>query len=165
MLRVRHLSRLSFSASTKAPPAQSRIGALSRRLTMGAGAQTVHTSERLAKLRQLLAQEQVHAFVVPSEDQHSSEYLAGCDERRAFISGFNGSAGCAIITPKDAFLFTDGRYFLQAEQQLDSNWTLMKQGLPDVPTWQDFLSKKLGPSSRIGIDASLISAGSSSHTR
>jgi Xaa-Pro aminopeptidase len=77
---------------------------------MGAGSQTVHTSERLQKLRQLMAQEQVHAFVVPSEDQRTylqrrnapipdlvnkdaSEYLAECDERRAFISGFNGSAG------------------------------------------------------------------------
>jgi len=95
----------------------------------------------------------------------SSEYLAECDERRAFISGFNGSAGmfldimnhlvywhiwpgCAVITLTEAFLFTDGRYFLQAEKQLDSyglfydwglfkperfwcsNWTLMKQGLP-----------------------------------
>ncbi|KAF7313869.1 RNA helicase [Mycena chlorophos] len=125
---------------------------------MGAGTQTVHTTERLGKLRELLAQERVDAFVVPSEDQHSSEYLATCDERRAFISGFNGSAGCAIVTKNEAFLFTDGRYFLQAEQQLDSNWKLMKQGLPDVPTWQEFLSKNLSSSSRIGIDATLISA-------
>ncbi|KAJ7636867.1 putative Xaa-Pro aminopeptidase P [Roridomyces roridus] len=126
--------------------------------TMGAGTQTVNTTQRLQSLRELLAQEQVHAFVIPSEDQHSSEYLADCDERRAFISGFNGSAGCAVVTPKEAFLFTDGRYFLQAEQQLDQNWTLMKQGLPDVPTWQEFLSKKIDPSSRIGIDSTLISA-------
>ncbi|KAJ7150899.1 putative Xaa-Pro aminopeptidase P [Mycena crocata] len=146
----------SVSAST--PHARLRITIISRRFTMGAGAQTVHTSQRLQILRQLLAQEQVHAFVVPSEDQHSSEYPAECDERRGFISGFNGSAGCAVITPKDAFLFTDGRYFLQAEQQLDENWTLMKQGLPDVPTWQEFLSKKIDPSSRIGIDSTLISA-------
>ncbi|KAJ6600013.1 putative Xaa-Pro aminopeptidase P [Mycena vulgaris] len=146
------------SVSALSPHTPSRASTISRRLNMGAGSQTVHTSERLEKLRQLLAQEQVHAFVVPSEDQHSSEYLAECDERRAFISGFNGSAGCAVITPKDAFLFTDGRYFLQAEQQLDKNWTLMKQGLPDVPTWQDFLSKKIDPSSRIGIDSTLISA-------
>ncbi|KAF4580429.1 hypothetical protein EYR40_003145 [Pleurotus pulmonarius] len=123
-----------------------------------AGTQTVHTTERLAKLRELMSKNNVGAFVVPSEDQHSSEYLAHCDERRAFISGFNGSAGCAVITTKGAFLFTDGRYFLQAEQQLDQNWTLMKQGLPDVPTWQDFLSKNLENSLRIGIDPTLISA-------
>ncbi|RDB30249.1 putative Xaa-Pro aminopeptidase P [Hypsizygus marmoreus] len=125
-----------------------------------AGAQTVDTSKRLASLRELMVQRDndVQAFVVPSEDQHSSEYLAHCDERRAFISGFNGSAGCAVVTPKDAYLFTDGRYFLQAAKQLDQNWTLMKQGLPDVPTWQDFLSKNLDASTRIGIDATLISA-------
>jgi Xaa-Pro aminopeptidase len=82
---------------------------------MGAGTQTVNTSQRLETLRQLLAQEQVQAFVVPSEDQRacipamiaqfliwvnkdSSEYLAECDERRAFISGFNGSAGVCYRT-------------------------------------------------------------------
>lgn len=128
---------------------------------MGAlGRHTVNTTERLTALRKLMAQNEpaLGAFVVPSEDQHSSEYLAHCDQRRAFISGFNGSAGCAIVTPKDASLFTDGRYFLQAEQQLDQNWTLMKQGLPDVPTWQEFLSKNLEFSTQIGIDATLISA-------
>ncbi|OJT08305.1 hypothetical protein TRAPUB_844 [Trametes pubescens] len=87
-----------------------------------------------------------------------SEYIAQCDERRAFISGFTGSAGCAIVTPEDAYLFTDGRYFLQASKQLDKNWTLMKQGLPDVPTWQDFLSKNLGTHNRIGVDPTLIAA-------
>ncbi|KAJ7753826.1 putative Xaa-Pro aminopeptidase P [Mycena metata] len=153
---IRNLRWSSISAL--APRAPTRTTIISRRLTMGAGSQTIHTSQRLETLRQLLAQEQVQAFVVPSEDQHSSEYLAECDERRAFISGFNGSAGCAVITPKEAFLFTDGRYFLQAEQQLDENWTLMKQGLPDVPTWQEFLSQKIDPSSRIGIDSTLISA-------
>ncbi|KAL0957997.1 hypothetical protein HGRIS_000173 [Hohenbuehelia grisea] len=124
----------------------------------GAGAHTVDTTKRLAALRELLSQKKVDAFVVPSEDQHSSEYLAYCDERRAFISGFNGSAGCAIVTTKDAYLFTDGRYFLQAAQQLDKNWTLMKQGIPDVPTWQEFLFKNLDAPARIGIDSSLIAA-------
>ncbi|OAX39695.1 Creatinase/aminopeptidase [Rhizopogon vinicolor AM-OR11-026] len=121
---------------------------------------TVDTTTRLVKLRKLLKnpENNVKAFVVPSEDQHFSEYPAHSDERRAFISGFNGSAGCAIITLGGAFLFTDGRYFLQASQQLDSNWKLMKQGLPDVPTWQEFLSKHLEQGTRIGIDPTLISA-------
>ncbi|KAG8853749.1 hypothetical protein FRB96_008003 [Tulasnella sp. 330] len=66
--------------------------------------------------------------------------------------------GCAIITLDRAYMFTDGRYFLQAAEQMDSNWTLMKQGLPDVPTWQDFLHKELPPNSRIGIDPTLIAA-------
>ena len=56
----------------------------------------------------------------------------------AFISGFTGSAGCAVITHDKAALSTDGRYFNQAAHQLDENWELLKQGLPDVPTWQDW---------------------------
>ncbi|EMD36821.1 hypothetical protein CERSUDRAFT_83841 [Gelatoporia subvermispora B] len=128
---------------------------------MGAPAtQTVNTTQRLEALRRLMAKPEynVNAVVVTSEDQHNSEYIAPCDERRAFISGFTGSAGCAIVTDKDAFLFTDGRYFLQAEKQLDQNWKLMKQGLPDVPTWQEFLYKNLDSHSRIGIDPTLITA-------
>jgi Xaa-Pro aminopeptidase len=128
---------------------------------MGAlGKHKVPTTEVLARLRALMKKDDVNvqAYVVPSEDQHSSEYLASCDKRRAFISGFNGSAGRAIITLDKAFLFTDGRYFLQAEQQLDENWTLMKQALPDVPSWEEFLYKNLDPSTKIGIDPTLVSA-------
>ncbi|KAI0646631.1 Creatinase/aminopeptidase [Trametes meyenii] len=127
--------------------------------TMSAHA-TVNTTQRLQALRELMAKPEynVQALIVPTEDQHFSEYIAGCDERRAFISGFTGSAGTAIITPGDAYLFTDGRYFLQAANQLDQNWTLMKQGLPDVPTWQDFLSKNLEKRTRIGVDPTLIAA-------
>lgn len=66
--------------------------------------------------------------------------------------------GCAVVSEKEAALFTDGRYFLQASQQLDENWTLMKQGLPNVPTWQEYLVKNLPPKSRIGVDPTLITA-------
>ncbi|KIM69481.1 hypothetical protein SCLCIDRAFT_1207910 [Scleroderma citrinum Foug A] len=128
---------------------------------MGAiGRHTVNTSERLASLRELMRKPEfdVKTIVVPSEDEHFSEYPAEADKRRSFISGFNGSAGCAVITLQDAFLFTDGRYFLQAEQQLDTNWTLMKQGLPDIPTWQEFLSKHLEEGVKIGVDPTLIAA-------
>ncbi|KAJ8482967.1 hypothetical protein ONZ51_g5020 [Trametes cubensis] len=121
---------------------------------------TVNTTDRLRALRELMAKPEynVQAVVIPTEDQHFSEYIAQCDERRAYISGFTGSAGCAVVTPQHAYLFTDGRYFLQASKQLDENWTLMKQGLPDVPTWQDFLSKNLEKSTRIGVDPTLIAA-------
>ncbi|KAJ8091851.1 hypothetical protein PM082_021087 [Marasmius tenuissimus] len=121
-------------------------------------AQPIPTGERLKKLRALMQKEgnNVNAYLVPSEDQHGSEYIAECDERRAFISGFDGSAGFAIVTLNEAFMFTDGRYFLQAGQQLDKNWTLMKQGLPDVPTWQEFLTNNLQENSRIGLDPTLI---------
>jgi Xaa-Pro aminopeptidase len=62
------------------------------------------------------------------------------------------------VSEKEAALFTDGRYFLQASQQLDENWTLMKQGLPKVPTWQEYLVKNLPAKSRIGVDPTLITA-------
>ncbi|KAJ1302268.1 hypothetical protein OPQ81_001087 [Rhizoctonia solani] len=133
--------------------------------TEKAGTRTVNTAERLAGLRLLMKENQVDAYVVVSEDQHSSEYLAGCDARRAFISGFDGSAGCAVISMSAAFLFTDGRYFLQASQQLDSNWTLMKQGIPGVPTWQEFLAKKLPEGTKIGIDPTLISVSDATSLR
>ncbi|KAG6820930.1 hypothetical protein H0H93_009704 [Arthromyces matolae] len=151
---VHWIRYLSSSSSRRASRSKKSIS------TMAELSGPVNTSTRLTALRQLMAQKEhdVQAFVIPSEDQHSSEYLADCDKRRAFISGFSGSAGCAVVTSKDAFLFTDGRYFLQAAKQLDQNWKLMKQGLPDVPTWQEFLSKNLEPSTRIGIDPTLISA-------
>ncbi|PWN52585.1 putative aminopeptidase P, cytoplasmic [Violaceomyces palustris] len=118
----------------------------------------VDTSPRVKALRELMKKENVQAYVIPSEDEHASEYPAESDLRRAYITGFTGSAGCAIVTLNEALLFTDGRYFLQAGQQLEpSVWTLMKQGEPNVPTWQEYLSKNLGPKSRVGMDPSLIS--------
>jgi len=124
------------------------------------GTQPINTTHRLQALRDLMTKPgyNVSALVIPTDDQHASEYIAQCDERRAYISGFTGSAGCAIVTLDSAYLFTDGRYHLQASQQLDQNWTLMKQGLPDVPTWQEFLAKDLRDKSRIGIDPSTFIA-------
>ncbi|KAK3811248.1 MAG: Creatinase/aminopeptidase [Benniella sp.] len=123
-------------------------------------ATATNTTARVQKLRELmqLPEHNVTAFVVPSEDAHQSEYVATCDERRGFISGFTGSAGLAVVSLDTAALFTDGRYFLQASQQLDSNWTLMKSGLPEVPTWQDYLVKNLPAGSRIGIDPNVFTA-------
>ena len=75
----------------------------------------VPTSAILTRLRKLMQNEvpPLSAYIIPSCDAHNSEYLASCDERRAFISGFDGSAGTAIVTAKEALLWTDGRYFLQ----------------------------------------------------
>jgi hypothetical protein len=64
--------------------------------------------------------------------------LPSCSPVIAFISGFSGSAGTAVVTHDKAALATDGRYFNQAEKQLDTNWELLKQGLTDVPTWQEW---------------------------
>jgi Xaa-Pro aminopeptidase len=92
------------------------------------------TSGFLTRLRKFMVSEvpPLSAYIVPSCDSHNSEYLAACDERRAFISGFTGSAGTAVVTAKHALLWTDGRYFLQAAAQMDDNWTLMKEGQPNV---------------------------------
>ncbi|KAJ1839887.1 hypothetical protein LPJ70_004886, partial [Coemansia sp. RSA 2708] len=123
-------------------------------------ASPVNTTDRLKHLRELMASSKynVAAYVVPSEDAHQSEYVAACDERRAFISGFDGSAGCAVITMDKASMFTDGRYFLQASKQMDANWTLMKCGTPGVPTWQEYLTNHLPAGTRVGIDPTLLAA-------
>ncbi|KAH0834715.1 peptidase M24, structural domain-containing protein [Lanmaoa asiatica] len=127
---------------------------------MGAiGTERVDTSERLGRLRALMRQQDINvgAVVVPSEDEHSSEYPSEADKRRAFISGFNGSAGCAVITLKDAFLFTDGRYFLQAQQQLDDSFPRYVSDFV-VLLQRVTLAQNLDQGTRIGIDPTLILA-------
>ena len=119
---------------------------------------TFSSSNRLDALRKLMRDKGVQAYFVPSGDAHQGEYIAPWDARRAFISGFTGSAGSAMITLNKAALWTDGRYFLQAEKQLDpENWTLMKDGLPDTPKMHEWLSKSLDANSKVGIDPLLIS--------
>jgi Xaa-Pro aminopeptidase len=72
------------------------------------------SASRVAALRALLAARGLDAYLVPSEDAHQSEYIADRDKRREFLTGFTGSFGYAVVTPTDAALWTDGRYFLQA---------------------------------------------------
>lgn len=101
------------------------------------------TTHLLTKLRQYMKNPAyvslpLNAYIIPSEDAHQSEYTAECDQRRAFISGFTGSMATAIVTDEKAALWTDGRYYLQAEQEMDENWVLMKKGLAETPkegTW------------------------------
>ncbi|KAJ6002057.1 hypothetical protein N7499_002078 [Penicillium canescens] len=119
---------------------------------------TVDTAERLSKLRQLMQQHKVDVYIVPSEDSHQSEYIAPCDARREFISGFSGSAGTAIISLSKAALSTDGRYFNQAAKQLDSNWELLKRGVEGVPTWQEWTTEEAQGGKAVGVDPSLITA-------
>uniref|UniRef100_A0A6I8P7Q9 Xaa-Pro aminopeptidase 1 n=1 Tax=Ornithorhynchus anatinus TaxID=9258 RepID=A0A6I8P7Q9_ORNAN len=121
------------------------------------------TSELLRQLRQAMknteyVSEAIQAYIVPSGDAHQSEYIAPCDCRRAFVSGFDGSAGTAIITEQHAAMWTDGRYFLQAAKQMDNNWTLMKLGLKDTPTQEDWLVSVLPEGSKVGVDPLIIPA-------
>ncbi|GAA6064778.1 hypothetical protein JCM10212_004800, partial [Sporobolomyces blumeae] len=118
---------------------------------------------RLANLRQLVAQHGLTAYLVDSGDRHASEYLAPPDERRAWISGFTGSAGTAIVHRQHALLWTDARYHQQASNELSSDWTLFKHGLPSVPSWTEYLSSPshshatFPPGSRLGLDPALLS--------
>lgn len=106
-----------------------------------------------------MVKEQIDAFIVPTDDPHMSEYTAPYFGRREFISGFTGSAGTAIVLQDKALLFTDGRYHNQAELELQgSPWTLMKQGLKDVPSIIEYLSKALPPGSVVGYDPLLHAA-------
>jgi len=109
-------------------------------------------SSRLLALRKEMAAANVQALVVPSGDPHLSEYVHPAYGRRAFISGFTGSAGTALITEDKALLWTDGRYFLQAEQQLSADWTLMRMQQPDVPKLEDWVAEHLPAKGRLGID-------------
>ncbi|KAJ0040692.1 hypothetical protein Pint_28233 [Pistacia integerrima] len=92
----------------------------------------------LVSLRSLMSSYNppLHALIVPSEDYHQSEYVSARDKRREFVSGFTGSAGLALITMNDALLWTDGRYFLQALQELKGEWKLMRIGEdPPLEVW------------------------------
>lgn len=86
---------------------------------------------------------QCDAFIQQTDDAHGSEYTAPCDNRRPAVSGFTGSAGTAVFTKDKAALWTDGRYFLQANQELDGDWTLMKDGISGTPTIEDWLIETL----------------------
>lgn len=105
-----------------------------------------------------MKQNGVDIYIVPSQDSHQSEYIALTDARRAFISGFNGSAGTAVISLQKAALATDGRYFNQAGKQLDDNWELLKQGLQDVPTWQEWTADQSEGGKTVGVDPELLTA-------
>ncbi|KAI7302833.1 putative Xaa-Pro aminopeptidase, partial [Hortaea werneckii] len=125
--------------------------------------ETVNTTARLQKLRALMRRHKVDLYIVPSEDAHSSEYIAHTDARREFISGFTGSAGTAVVSLDKAALATDGRYFNQASKQLDGNWELLKQGLQDVPTWQEWTADQSAPGDGqsgkvVGVDPTIITA-------
>ncbi|XP_021859471.1 aminopeptidase P2 [Spinacia oleracea] len=115
--------------------------------------------QKLRALRELFGKPGVgiDAYIIPSQDAHQSEFIAECYMRRAYISGFTGSAGTAVVTEDKAALWTDGRYFLQAEKQLSSDWILMRAGNMGVPTLSEWLNDVLPPGSRVGIDPFLFS--------
>lgn len=118
----------------------------------------IEVKERIEKLRKLMQEKGVDAYIVPSSDPHQSEYVAEHYAERAFITGFTGSAGTAVITLNEAGLWTDGRYFIQAENQLKgSGATLFRMGESGVPSVLEFLKKTLSNGAKIGFDGRVIS--------
>lgn len=114
--------------------------------------------ERIEELRKLMRERGIEAYIVPSADPHQSEYVAEHYAARAFITGFTGSAGTAVITLKDAGLWTDGRYFIQAENELkDTGITLFKMGEKGVPTVEMFLKEYLDKEAKVAFDGKVVS--------
>ncbi|GJN09927.1 hypothetical protein PR202_ga27981 [Eleusine coracana subsp. coracana] len=115
--------------------------------------------EKLRSLRRLFSRPDIaiDAYIVPSQDAHQSEFIAECFMRRAYLTGFTGSAGTAVVTKDKAALWTDGRYFLQAEKELSHEWTLMRSGNHGVPTTSEWLNDVLPSGGRVGIDPFLFS--------
>ena len=114
--------------------------------------------ERIEKLRNEMRERGIDAYIVPSSDPHQSEYVAEHYTARTFITGFTGSAGTAIITLKEAGLWTDGRYFIQAENQLrDSGVSLFRMGETGVPTVEAFLKQNINKGAKIAFDGKVIS--------
>lgn len=111
---------------------------------------------RVEKLRGYMKKKKLDAFIIPSNDPHMSEYTPAHWQCRQWISGFNGSAGTAVVTLEKAALWTDSRYFLAAGQQLEGTpFTLMKDGLSDTPSIGTWLAETLSENAKAGIDGSL----------
>ncbi|CAH8571443.1 unnamed protein product [Heterobilharzia americana] len=111
---------------------------------------------RLTRLRDLLKARQLQAYILPTEDEHFNEYVSDADQRCAFISGFTGSSCSIVITLDKAALWTDGRYQLQASNELDENWTLFRNDLSESPTKAKWIVSSTPPGSYIGYDGRQI---------
>ncbi len=113
----------------------------------------------LEKLRNCMKEYGIDAYIIPSSDSHQSEYVGEYFKSRAYISGFTGSAGTLVVTMEEAGLWTDGRYFIQAENQLkNTGIKLFKMGEEGVPTTKEYLCDKMANNSTLGFDGRLISA-------
>ena len=116
-------------------------------------------SQRLAALREIMSREHLAAFIFPSTDPHQGEYIPDHWKGREFISGFNGSAGTAVVTMKSAALWTDSRYFIAAEEQLKgSEFQLMKLKIEGTPTIAEWLGKECEAGAEVGLDGTCSSA-------
>lgn len=113
--------------------------------------------ERLKRLREEMQSRGISIYIVPTSDFHESEYVGSYFKARQYVTGFTGSAGTAVITMTEAGLWTDGRYFVQAEEQLkDTTVTLYKMGEENVPSVMEFVESKLKKGQVIGFDGRVV---------
>ena len=117
----------------------------------------MNVTERVAALRKVMAEKGIDAYMVPSADFHQSEYVGEYFKARRYISGFTGSAGTVVITQDDGGLWTDGRYFIQAETQLKgSPIRLFKINEPGYPTVEEYLADVVPEGGTVGFDGRVI---------
>ena len=118
-------------------------------------------NQRLADLREVMRREHLAAFIFPSTDPHQGEYIPDHWKGREFISGFNGSAGTAVVTLHSAALWTDSRYFIAAEEQLKgTEFQLMKLKIEGTPTIPEWIGKECGAGAEVAVDGMVNSASS-----
>jgi Xaa-Pro aminopeptidase len=116
-------------------------------------------NQRLDDLREVMRHEHLSAFIFPSTDPHQGEYVPDHWKGREFISGFDGSAGTAVVTMTSAALWTDSRYFLSAEEQLrGTEFQLMKLKIEGTPTMAEWIGRECGPGAEVGVDGMVCSA-------
>lgn len=119
----------------------------------------MNTKEKIAALRDEMKKEKISVYIIPTSDFHDSEYVSPYFMTRKYFSGFTGSAGTLVVSEKEAALFTDGRYFIQAENQLRGNGiVLMRSGEPSVPTVRKYVSDILPQNGNIGFDGRVVTA-------
>ena len=118
----------------------------------------MNVNEKINLLRNMMKNHGLSAYVIPSSDAHLSEYVATHWQGRAYMSGFTGSAGTLVITLDESGLFTDGRYFIQAENELKgSEVKLFKMAQPGVPTINEYLVSVLNEGDTVGFDGKVLS--------
>ena len=114
--------------------------------------------QRLQSFRRLMRENKIDYYIVPTSDFHNSEYVNDYFKAREFLSGFTGSNGTLLVTESDAYLWTDGRYFIQAAKELkDSTIRLMKMAAEGVPTLTEFLQAHVKECECIGFDGRVVS--------
>lgn len=116
-------------------------------------------SGRIEKLRALMKEREISIYIVPTGDYHQSEYISEYFKGREYITGFTGSAGTAVITMQEACLWTDGRYFIQAEKELEgSGVRLFKSGMDGVPSVSEYVEERINEKDCLGFDGRVMSA-------